>query len=98
LIYFTYIPEELGKKIDNISEKCIFIGYNEKSKSYILYDIVTKKFLMSWDVKLFENKSWNELENVTLDSENPLYKIDEIIKYSEQQAHPPSMKRLQVQR
>jgi hypothetical protein len=33
--------------------------------------------LVSTDVKLFENKSWSEQENVTLYSKNPLQQIDE---------------------
>jgi hypothetical protein len=28
-VAFTHIPEELRKKLDNRSEKSIFVGYNE---------------------------------------------------------------------
>jgi hypothetical protein len=97
-IAFAHIPEELRKKLDNRSEKCIFIGYSEQSKAYRLYNPVTKKFLVSRDVKFLENKSWSEQENVTLDSQNPLHQIDEQTENSEQQAHPPRLPRLQVQR
>jgi hypothetical protein len=37
----------MRKKLDNMSEKCIFIGYSEQSKAYRLYNPVTKKFLVS---------------------------------------------------
>jgi len=33
-IVFSDVPEKLRKKLDNRSEKCIFIGYNEQYKSY----------------------------------------------------------------
>jgi hypothetical protein len=59
-ITFSHIPEEMRKKLDNRSEKCIFIGYNEQSKAYRLYNPVTKKFLVRRDAKFLENKSWSE--------------------------------------
>ena len=81
-----------------MSEKCIVIRYNEQSKAYILYNLVTKRFLVRMDVKLLDNKSWTEQENETLDSQNPLHQIDEKMENLEQQAHPPRLPRLQVQR
>jgi hypothetical protein len=80
-IAFSHIPKEMRKKLENMSEKCIFIGYNEQSKSYKLYNLVTNKFLRR-DVKFLENKSWIVKENVTLDSQNPLQQIDEQIENS----------------
>jgi hypothetical protein len=56
-IAFAHVPEELRKTLDNISEKCIFIGYSEQSKSYRLYNLSTKKFLVRREVKFLENKS-----------------------------------------
>ena len=50
-ISFAHVPEELRKKFDARSEKYIFIGYSEQSKAYKLYNLVTKKFLVSRDVK-----------------------------------------------
>jgi len=71
-IDFSHIPEELSKNLDNRSEKCIFIGYSEQSKAWKFYNPITKKFLVSRDVKFLENKSWSEQENEIVDSKNPL--------------------------
>lgn len=31
-ISYAHVPSELREKLDNKSEKCIFIGYNEQSR------------------------------------------------------------------
>ena len=41
------------------SEKCIFVGYSERSKAYKLYNHITKKLVISRDVKFNEEKAWN---------------------------------------
>lgn len=90
-IAFAHVPEELRQKLDNRSEKCIFVGYSEQSKAYRLYNPVTKKFVMSRDVKFLENKSWSDQENETLNGPNPLQLFDEPL---DQQVHPPRPPRL----
>jgi hypothetical protein len=54
-ITFTHIPSELRKKLDDRSEKCIFVGYSETSKAYILYNPISKKLILNRDVKFIEN-------------------------------------------
>jgi hypothetical protein len=71
-IAYTHIPSELRKKLDDISEKCIFTRYNETSKPYKLYNSISKKLILSRDGKFMENKLWNEFENQQMDSQNPL--------------------------
>jgi len=39
-IAFAHIPSELRRKLDDQSEKCIFVGYNEISKAYKLYNLI----------------------------------------------------------
>jgi hypothetical protein len=51
------------KKLDDISEKCIFTGYSETYKAYRLYNPITKKLILSRDVKFLENQIWNDSEN-----------------------------------
>jgi hypothetical protein len=87
-IYFEHIPEELKKKPHNRSKKCIFTKYSEKSKSYIIYNPDTKKFLVSKDVEFLENRSSSDQENETLDNQNKMQQIYEQTKILEQQAHP----------
>jgi hypothetical protein len=97
-IAYAHVPEELRRKLDNRSEKCIFIGYNEQSKAYRLYNPVTKKFVVRRDVKFLEEKSWSDQENETMDNQNPLLQIDEHVESLGQQVPPPRLPRLQVQR
>jgi glutamate racemase len=73
-IDFSHILEEMRKKL---TAEVTFIQYSKQSKAYMLYIRVTKKFLVSRDAKFLENKSWNEKENETLDSQNPLQQNDE---------------------
>jgi hypothetical protein len=62
-IAYTHTPSELRKKLDDRSEKCIFTGYSETSKSYRLYNPISKKLILNKDVKFMENQFWNESEN-----------------------------------
>jgi hypothetical protein len=98
-IVFAHIPEEMRKNLENRSEKCIFIRYNEQSKAYILYNPVTKKFLVSRMSNSLENKSWSEQENIDIGySQNQCNKLMSKTENSKQQTHPPRLPILQVQR
>jgi len=66
-VAFGHIREELRNKLER-SKTFILVGYSEQSKAYRLYNSITKKFLVRRHVKLLENKSWSEQENVTLDN------------------------------
>jgi hypothetical protein len=97
-IAYAHIPSKLRKKLDDRSEKCIFIGYSETSKAYILYNPITKKLILSKDVKFLENQFWNDSENQQMDSQNLLLSSSENAKNSEQQVPQTILPRLQVQR
>ena len=64
-VAYTHVPEELRKKLDDRSEKCIFEGYSDASKEHKLYSPITKKKIVSRDVKFIEDKSWYEQDNGT---------------------------------
>jgi transposase InsO family protein len=68
----THIPFKLRKKLDDRSEKCIFTGYSETSKAYRLYNLITKKLILSRDEKFLENQFWNDSENQQMDSQSSL--------------------------
>ena len=74
-ISYAHILEELRKKLDKRSEKYHFLAYSEKSKAYRLYNLDTKKFLISRDVKFLQYRSWNEEE--TSYDQTPFFKMDE---------------------
>jgi hypothetical protein len=86
-VVFAHVPEEIRKKY-------IFIGYSEESKAYRLYNPITKKFLVSRDVKFMEDKSWDEMEN------NTSLELDEHQARAKKDEHQESitfLPRLQVQ-
>ena len=58
-VAYAHVPNELRKKLDKKGQKCIFVGYFEDTKAYKLYDLVTRKLIISHEVQFFENESWD---------------------------------------
>ena len=58
-IAYVHVPDETRVKLDDKSEKHVFIGYDAKSKGYKLYNPKSKKTVVSLDVKFDEDDSWN---------------------------------------
>lgn len=58
-VAYSHIPEQKRNKLDEKSEKTIFIGYSDRSKAYKLYNPITKKTIVSRDVVFEEGKGWN---------------------------------------
>ncbi|KAA0039326.1 copia-type polyprotein [Cucumis melo var. makuwa] len=56
---YAHIPDQKRSKLDDKSEKYIFVGYDVSSKGYKLYNPVTKKMIVSRDVVFDEEASWN---------------------------------------
>jgi hypothetical protein len=96
-IEYAHIPSDLRKKLDDKSEKCIFTSYSETSKAYRLYNPITKKLILSRDVKFLENQFWNDSENQQMDSQNPLLPSSENAENLEQQVPQTILPILQVQ-
>ena len=60
---YALIPKEKRNKLGARRRKCIFLGYEEYSKAYHLYDEVNKKFAISRDVIFLEtNKNDQSIE------------------------------------
>ena len=55
---YAKIPDARKTKLDDKSEKCIFIGYGDRRMGYKLYNPITKKVIMSRDVIFEEDKTW----------------------------------------
>jgi hypothetical protein len=67
-VAYVDVPEEIRRKIYDRSEKCIFVGYSEQSKEYRLYNNITKKLIVTRDVKFQEEKSWdNQTSEILVD-------------------------------
>ncbi|KAK2993848.1 hypothetical protein RJ640_027325 [Escallonia rubra] len=58
-IAYVHVPDQQRKKLDDKSEKFIFIGYSQESKGYKLYNPVDKKMKVSRDVTFDEKSSWD---------------------------------------
>lgn len=58
-IAFTLIPSHKLQKLDEKSEKCIFVGYSCESKAYRLYNPVSCRIIISYDVVFHEESRWS---------------------------------------
>ena len=58
-VAYTHVPEEMRRKLDDRSHKCIFVGYSEQYKPYRLYNPITKKYQISIDVVFKEQEAWD---------------------------------------
>ena len=45
-IYIAYVPKELRQKLDESSERCIFVSYASHTKGYKLYNLKKKKVVV----------------------------------------------------
>ncbi|KAJ4781946.1 polyprotein [Rhynchospora pubera] len=58
-IAYAHVPDQKREKLDDKSSKLIFVGYDERSKAYKLYDPLTKKMRVSRDVQVNEESMWD---------------------------------------
>ncbi|KAL8094563.1 hypothetical protein AgCh_036190 [Apium graveolens] len=57
-IAYAHVPDQKRKKLDDKGEKCIFTGYDKRSKAYRLYNPLAKKLIISRDVEFNESDYW----------------------------------------
>ena len=55
-VAYAHVLKKIRGKLDDQSEKCIFIGYSEQSKAYKLYNPVTRRKSLA-DMLCSKNKS-----------------------------------------
>ena len=58
-VAYAHIPKQEREKFDEKGEKNIFVGYNNESKGYCLYNPKTNKMVISRDVIFDESATWN---------------------------------------
>lgn len=87
-IAFAHIPNEKRKKLDDKSEKCVFLGLSEVSKAYKLFNPFTKNIVTSQDVVFDEEKTWNWIKNSSRQQQIPVNFDEEEEKESNQQLQP----------
>ncbi|KAK4385581.1 Retrovirus-related Pol polyprotein from transposon TNT 1-94 [Sesamum angolense] len=76
-ICYVHIPTEKRHKLEEKTEKGIFLGYSTQSKGYRIYNLKTKKLIISRDVEFDEDAMWNwdeekvERQSVVIPKETP---------------------------
>lgn len=76
-VCYAHVPKETRHKLDEVSEKCIFVGYSSKSKGYRLYNLQKNKVIISRDVLLDEKMSYDWKEKDIQVVVNPLHEEKE---------------------
>ena len=77
-----HVDDQVRTKLDDKSKKMIFVGYDQKSKGYKLYNPNEGNMLISRDVKFNEEGAWDWKVNnsekydflLILDEEEEIYK------------------------
>ena len=54
-VSYLHVPDNQHRKLDAKAHKAIFVGYPPGVKGYKLYDMEKKKFIVSRDVRFFED-------------------------------------------
>ncbi|KAJ9542648.1 hypothetical protein OSB04_029154 [Centaurea solstitialis] len=57
-IAYALVTSPSRSKLDEKSQKCIFVGYSSQSKAYRLYNPMSGKVIISRDVKFNEQETW----------------------------------------
>ena len=55
-IAYAHVPNEKRRKLDDKGEKCIFLSVSNYSKSYKLYNPITKKIFISRYINFYEKR------------------------------------------
>jgi hypothetical protein len=53
---YLHVPKENRKKLDSKTQPCLFVGYDDQSKVYRLFDPFRRKIVLSRDVLFDENR------------------------------------------
>ena len=70
---YVHVNDEHRKKLDDKSEKCIFIGYSEYSKAYRFFNPVSHKVVVSRDAIFDEGGSWKSQKYQTFIFDNGMF-------------------------
>ncbi|KAJ0589103.1 putative RNA-directed DNA polymerase [Helianthus annuus] len=69
-VAYGLVPNQMRKKLEDKSERSIFIGYSSQSKGYRLYNPITKKFSVKRDVVFLEETKWDWSTNSSKDNKS----------------------------
>jgi len=55
----VHVDDQVRTKLDDKNKKMIFVGYDQKSNGYKLYNPIKRKMAISRDVKFNEEEAWD---------------------------------------
>lgn len=58
-IAYAHVPDQRRTKLEDKSKKYIFVGHDEKTKGYKLYNPESQRVIVSRDVRVDEHNKWN---------------------------------------
>lgn len=64
---YVHVPKEKRRKLDPKAVKCLFVGYDENVKGFRAWNPMTKKIIISRDVRLVDD----DVVNVIIETEEP---------------------------
>nr|UBX54621.1 transposon Pol polyprotein [Lupinus angustifolius] len=76
-ICYIHVPKEKRHKLEDKTIRGIFLGYSTQSKGYRIYNLETKKLIISRDVEVDESAAWNwnegkiERHNISIPTQQP---------------------------
>jgi len=98
-IAYGHVPTQQRTKLEDQSKKYVFIRYDEKTKAYKLFNLITKKMIMSRDVQVDEESEWKwnylEKESRSLEIDIPLVVRDHETSDEEDEPLQPRARNLQ---
>ncbi|CAM8885291.1 unnamed protein product [Rhodiola kirilowii] len=77
-IGYVHIPRQIRVKLDDKSQKCIFLGVSEESKAYKMYDPLSNKVIISRDVIFDEQQCWDWERTQKEETDDMLIVDDEV--------------------
>ncbi|KAK4434982.1 hypothetical protein Salat_0661200 [Sesamum alatum] len=72
-IAYTHVPDQKRTKLDNKSARYVFIGYDQSSKGYKLYNPSSGKIVISRDVEFDEEGVWELNDQNKNDRYSPFF-------------------------
>ncbi|CAN0856784.1 Retrovirus-related Pol polyprotein from transposon TNT 1-94 [Linum grandiflorum] len=56
---YTHVPDQKRHKLEDKAERGIFVGYSSQSKGFRVYNIESQKVIITRDIKVDEDATWN---------------------------------------
>jgi hypothetical protein len=73
-VCYLHIPKELHSKLDNRTQRCFFLGYDDQTKAFHVFDPIYQKIHISKDIVFDEQKvGYNLVLQSDLSHPEPLF-------------------------